>query len=416
MKRLATAAALAICLTVGGIGGKHSSASTGVTVKLWVTDDPNIQPYVVQFQQAHPNITIKKSTYTGTAIQQALKVAASTGSGPDVFFNWGGNQSAPYDTAGFALDLTPYISRYRWNSTLVPTAFEMAKLDGKLYGVPNQIFSMGYWYRKDIFNKYGLKPPTTFGELQRLVAALKSHGLVPLAIGGKFSYVTMRVLDSFIEHFGGQAAHDKLFKMEMSWNSAPVIQALTLLKAWVDKGYILPGFLAVDPAEELRPLYSGKAVMVFEGPWIEPSIINDKQNINNYDVFVSPTDRKPLRASGFIQQLQVAAHSDPAVRDAAVQFAAFVGSKEAAQRNIGTFGGPSAVQGVFAPRDKYPLQVKWAGLTQNVPLYLPIDQALPSELYNTIFSSQDGVAAGKLSPDQAAAAIQRAIDSYKASH
>jgi raffinose/stachyose/melibiose transport system substrate-binding protein len=58
--------------------------------------------------------------------------------------------------------------------------------------------------------------------------------------------------------------------------------------------------------------------------------------------------------------------------------------------------------------------VKW--LEGGVQLYLPTDQALPQELVNAFFQAQDSLVLGTLTPEAACAAIQKAVEEYKAEH
>ena len=52
--------------------------------------------------------------------------------------------------------------------------------------MPFSLHVVGFWYRKDLFEKAGITaPPTTIDELNADIAKLKSAGIVPVAIGGK---------------------------------------------------------------------------------------------------------------------------------------------------------------------------------------------------------------------------------------
>jgi raffinose/stachyose/melibiose transport system substrate-binding protein len=57
---------------------------------------------------------------------------------------------------------------------------------------------------------------------------------------------------------------------------------------------------------------------------------------------------------------------------------------------------------------------KW--LQGEVQLYLPTDQAVPQEIVNAFFQAQDSVVLGTITPEAAAAQIQKAVEAYKAAH
>jgi raffinose/stachyose/melibiose transport system substrate-binding protein len=50
-----------------------------------------------------------------------------------------------------------------------------------MYALPMDVAGIGIIYNKDIFNKYGLKPPKTFNELKVVCAKLKKNNVTPFA-------------------------------------------------------------------------------------------------------------------------------------------------------------------------------------------------------------------------------------------
>jgi raffinose/stachyose/melibiose transport system substrate-binding protein len=157
--------------------------------------------------------------------------------------------------------------------------------------------------------------------------------------------------------------------------------------------------------------------MIFQGPWIEDqNIIAAHEDPNNYVPIIAPSDQKPVRVSGFQEQLQFWTKSKPDQQKAALLFASFITTPEVAKRHIAAFGSPSSVLGVLPPENR-PIasqMAKW--LQGEVGLYLPTDQALPQELVNAFFQAQDSLVLGTLTSEAACAAIQKAVDAYKAEH
>ena len=153
-----------------------------------------------------------------------------------------------------------------WTRTSAQLLWILAKHNGKLYGVPIWVRPMTIFYKKSLFDKNGIPEPKTFADLEKALETLKSKGIIPIAVGGKFSWMTMRTTDFLIEHFAGPEMHDKLFALEASYNSPEVVQAFAKLKEWVDKGYFNDGFISIDPNQALPMLFQDKAGMIFQGP------------------------------------------------------------------------------------------------------------------------------------------------------
>lgn len=79
-----------------------------------------------------------------------------------------------YASKGWLAPMDEYLAKYKadYNLDDVPAAlFEQFSYDGKVYGVPNQQNVQILIYRKDVFDKLGLTPPTTYDEL--IAAATK---------------------------------------------------------------------------------------------------------------------------------------------------------------------------------------------------------------------------------------------------
>ena len=387
-----------------------------ITLNFWGIATQPWQVMIDEFQKKYPNIKIKWTKYSTDEIKQALRVASAAGKLPDAWFNWGGSLASPYEEGGHALELTPELmAQYGVDKNILPAALSLARWKGKLYGVPIWVRPMTIFYKKSLLEKNGLSAPKSFADLEQLCQALKSKGITPVACGGKFSWMTMRTTDFFIEHYAGPAVHDKLFALEESWNSPAVIQAFAKLKEWVSKGYFNDGFLSLDPNQALPLLFQDKAAMIFQGPWIEnENIVSAHQDPNNYVPIVAPADQTPVRVSGFQEQIQFWAKSNPDAQKAALLFAAFITTPDVAKSHVKEFGSPSAVAGVFPPSDR-PIGTQMAKWLQGeVGLYLPTDQAVPQEIVNAFWQAQDSIVLGSTTPENAAAQVQQAVEAYKA--
>ncbi|MEW9534469.1 ABC transporter substrate-binding protein [Microbispora sp. NPDC049125] len=109
-----------------------------------------------------------------------LSTKLNSGDAADIFMN----QSGKFDIVSqlhiqkTGVDLTDQ----EWASRMDPGAKEQVSVDGHVYGqtIWDVSDSWAYIYNKKIFDRLGLKPPTTFNEFMTVNAALLKGGVTPI--------------------------------------------------------------------------------------------------------------------------------------------------------------------------------------------------------------------------------------------
>jgi multiple sugar transport system substrate-binding protein len=81
-------------------------------------------------------------------------------------------------------------------------AMSVVTFDGKVYMVPLVTEWQVIYYRKDLLQKAGLKPPTNFAELEAAARKLNADGVAGLAARGKGA-AGVTQLSSFVYNYGG---------------------------------------------------------------------------------------------------------------------------------------------------------------------------------------------------------------------
>jgi len=364
------------------------------------------------FNKTHPGIKVINQPMPG-AYSEALQVAVFAGTGPDLFQNWGGEMAGVFIDANAVENLDRYYTKYNWYKILIPWLIKATMKNGKTWGVPHSSYGMSFWYRSDIWKNLGLKEPTTFTELESLNKKVKSQGIIPVAVGGILGFNLMRLVDYFFEVSCGPKLHDDLKALKVSWDRPEVVKAYSLLAEWTKNGWLPPGYPTMKAADAQMLMHQGLALMVFEGTWMEASIIADGFDPKKYDFFVHPTDHEPLRISAFPEQFQMA--SSCKNKDAAAEFLNWVIQPETQKKYYGTALQSTATRGVEPDPAKLPLTVKWRKILEEIKdTYPPADQALPPEVVDGYYEVQDAVAIGKITPEQAAKRMQVVITSFKA--
>ena len=135
------------------------------------------------FMEAHPDVKIVRVAKDLDAMDQTLKAAFMSGEAPDVDLPRDGHRRDGQLREGRVPDepfVTPTI-KYGWNKTVLSVSREVPSVGDFVYGVGNEIESMGLYYNKTIFDELGLSAPKTVEELTEDFAKIKEAGYIPLA-------------------------------------------------------------------------------------------------------------------------------------------------------------------------------------------------------------------------------------------
>ncbi len=390
-------------------------ASEKIRINFWTLNSRAdlTKKVIADFMAANPNIEVAL-TLNGTDDQKKnLKIAASSGTLPDAWFNWGGSLGSFYPENGLTLDLTAYAKQHKWNQKFMPAALDMCRFNGQLSGMPMDITGIGVYYNKQMFAKYKIKVPKTFAEFETALKVLKQNGITPISTAGKDGWLVMRINEALLEHFAGAQLHDKLANLEASWNEPRVIKMYAKFKEWNEKGYFPQGFITLDPNGDKLALYADQAAMVVQVSAFDTNVNIDKQDNKKYGWFPFPTDQKPNRISGFVQMIQFSKKSAPAAQAAALKFAEFFYSDTETSKYVNEFKYPLALKSAKPPTDLPNVPAVVKTLNKNGS-WLISDQALPQEIINKFFQTQDAVIIGSMTPEQAAKFMADEIARYKA--
>jgi raffinose/stachyose/melibiose transport system substrate-binding protein len=371
--------------------------------------DP-LEEIITLFEEVNPDVRINLEVRSTDAHKEAMRLALNTDTAPDAYWMWGG-----LGLGGFYVDgaqiLDDEYENFGWKERFVPAAMESAYYDGDLYGVPLSIHVLALFYRKDIFEAAGIEQvPTTYDELMAANDQLVAAGYIPLSMGGKYGWMTMRLIDQLMEYACGAEMHDALKSLQANWaEESCVVDAYTELARWTGN-YMPEAYLGVEPTEGIIPVYRGEAAMQYEGGWIIPRLISDEQDLENWGFFPFPTDTD--RIYFFSEQLFIARNSDS--REASARFIDFWTSPDVQQQYGAVFGGASPTVGVKPEQDN-PLSSSFYDLITSAPgIFWPADMALPLSVAQAYFKANDDIVAGVIEPSEAGAIVQEAIDLYLA--
>ena len=178
MTSVAAVAMLAAAFT--GCQKKSGGASSGnVKLEMYYYKQENqegLKKIVRAFEQKNPGVTIDMLIIPNDA-DSAMSARAAQGDLPDILQMQSYSRIKEYASKGFLLDL----SNEEAMNNVLPSSLPAVSWNGKQYAVPMDYAGIGIIYNKDIFDKLGIKAPTTYRELELACRTLKSNNVVPFA-------------------------------------------------------------------------------------------------------------------------------------------------------------------------------------------------------------------------------------------
>ncbi|MFI7232678.1 ABC transporter substrate-binding protein [Nonomuraea angiospora] len=164
-----------------------ASASGPVTLQVWTWNlkggDPEAEAIIAKYHQENPNVTIKLSEVGGTSDTASKLLAADkAGDTPDVV-QLEYRAVPAMVVSGAVKDITADVASAK--SGIDPNIWALTTFNNQVYGVPQDIGPMALTYRKDLFDKYGVKVPTTWAEYAK--AAEQIHKKDPDAYIASFA-------------------------------------------------------------------------------------------------------------------------------------------------------------------------------------------------------------------------------------
>ena len=423
-----TASAAAIVLGMSGfalgdgLGSDFDPSKVGEqTLTLWWLGNqevPGIEAWleesVAEYQKKYPNITVNTVLQAVDTYNTTQKTACKAGSGPDIWYNWGGTWSlemawmdclVPNEEVLSAADLAgvPSIEGTRWG--------------GKTWIHPFELRMFPVVYNKELFKQAGLDPehpPATWPEFLAAAEKLKAAGIQPLVLGLK---------DGFGGEITGVGLQSQVY-------TVPELLEMVVdgdftsdkWKSWIEKLVELKPYYNADTnsillADGLAQFEDGQAAMVFASPGYLQMIKSMFEAGKDVGVMKVPSfsdnglgDHLTVDTPGF----QVTKFS--ANKELAGNFMAFLhtpGRLNALYDEIGTL--PIDIRWDPAnskrPTDKQLAEWSHDKLTYYSANYYPIDLDV-----NGNFVIFQGILGGDMNVDQAAQTYQDVIGKWRSVH
>jgi N,N'-diacetylchitobiose transport system substrate-binding protein len=303
------------------------------TIRVWLFQEVNNWPKEKVIQQATVAFAKKhkgaKADITYIPIEtRAEKIKAAFNdpkSAPDII-EYGNTDTAGYVNDGGLADISAEFGKWAEGKDTDPVAKQSVTVDGKVYGVPWFVGVRALYYRTDIFQDMGLKPPTTQAELASTAKRIRAEhpDLYGLAVGGAYTYGAM----PFVWANGGELAEEKDGGYEAAIDSAAAkkgIKAYTDL--FGDDNCPASKCAEMGGNDTVEAFASGKAAMAIGGDFSRQAM-EDGSVQGKYAVVPLPGTEAGKPAPAFAGGNNLGVLKSTSHRSLAVEFAELLGGKD----------------------------------------------------------------------------------------
>jgi len=262
-------------LTFAVVGSLSWSASAETVVKiLHLQKLPETleiwQEAAKQYESSQPGVKIQFVYLENEAFKAKLPTLLQSKDRPSAFHSWGGGVMFEQINSGVCQDITKAITEGGFKDTFYPAGIQNFTYQGRTYGLPNDVGPIVFWYNKDLCQKAGVDPQKIkyWEDFVDAVKKCLAAGVTPIAAGGKDkwplhfypTFLMMRIMGKE----GMQAAYEG---KNGGFAGPDVIKAFQLFKDFAALQPFQKSYLANTYAESAGTFHDGKTAFHLMGTW-----------------------------------------------------------------------------------------------------------------------------------------------------
>lgn len=227
-----------------------------VVVKLW-------EEVARDFEAKNPGVKVEMQYLENEAYKAKAPTLLQSRDRPHIIYSWAGGVLKSQVEAGVLEDIAPAMQGYKDN--LSQSAVDAFTIDGKIYGVPYGVSQVGFMANKDLLAKAGVDAGkiASYDDFLDAVRKLKAAGVTPLAVGGADKWPVHFYWTHLAVRLGGKAAMQAALKGQDGGFEGETFQKSgELFKQLVDLQPFQNGFLGFKSQQAIGHFGDGKAAML----------------------------------------------------------------------------------------------------------------------------------------------------------
>lgn len=250
----------------------HMAAGKKSKIVLWTESSELADAFtgsMTRFNAAHPDALVTARMFENDTLKKKLRNDIN-GSGPNVFYNWGGAPLKTLVDKGKVADLTnEFATTPGWRNSYLSSVLAPVTFNGRIYGVPAVgMQPVVFFYDKKAFQRIGAQPPTTFDQLFALIPRFQKSGIIPMSLGGKQPWTELTWMEYLVDRIGGPGVFQRIESGDRAgWRDPAIVQAAQLIQKLVGAGAFNKDYATIqhDNGESATLVDTGTAAMELMG-------------------------------------------------------------------------------------------------------------------------------------------------------
>lgn len=255
---------LILCVLLGGCGQyravepSFTQDSSPVTLTYVAPDDSILsEPESVaieRFTELAPNFEIDRQPF-----QRSAAAYLEDTPPPDVIWMTGGLELRSAATAGLLSDLSDVWQEGNFSEAYSHPFQDISRIDGAFRFVPAGFSWMGFFYNREVFERYELTPPTNWEEFEHICDTLLTYGETPISLTGQNPFFTALWIDYLNLRLNGSGFHQDLIAGRVSFHDERVGRVWQYLVSLLDRDYFVESPGDMSETESMTALIRGDA-------------------------------------------------------------------------------------------------------------------------------------------------------------
>ncbi|MEN1967776.1 extracellular solute-binding protein [Lentibacillus sp. N15] len=263
------------CSSDDNAKGDSSGKKTIKFMHLWPEGSSKdhfeiVNEIISDYEKENPDVKVDLEVLSNEQYKDKIKVLSSSNELPDVGMTWPAGYLEPFVEGKMFAPLDDILDDGLQDEFVSGTT-DAYQVDGKTYGLPLELNIATIFYNKQIFDKYDLKAPKTFKDLENVISTLKDNGVSPIALGNKDRWTGSLWYMYLADRIGGADVLNSAIDRTGSFDDPALEEAAGKVQDLVDMDAFVNGFNGLSDEEAKSMFMNEQAAMYLIATWDLPN-------------------------------------------------------------------------------------------------------------------------------------------------